>query len=32
MQGIPQEQAAAEHEELRVALEEWVDLFKGLEM
>ncbi len=32
MQGIPLEQAAAEHEELRVALEEWVDPFKGLEM
>jgi len=32
MQGIPLEQAAAEHEALRIALEEWVDPFKGLEM
>ena len=32
LQGIPLEQAAAEHEELHIALEEWVDPFKGLEM
>jgi len=32
MQGVPLEQAAVGHEELRIALEEWVDPFKGLEM
>jgi len=32
MQGIPQEQAAAEHEELRIALEELVGPLKDLEM
>ena len=32
MQGISLEQAAAEDEELRIALEEWVDPFKDLEM
>jgi hypothetical protein len=31
-QGVPLEKAAKEHEELRIALEEWVDPFKGLEM
>jgi len=32
MQDIPLEQAAAEYEELRIALDEWLDPFKGLEM
>lgn len=32
IRGIPLEQAAAEHDELHIALEEWVDPFKGLEM
>ena len=32
LQGIPPEQAAAEHEESHIALEEWVDPFKGWEM
>ena len=32
LQGIPLEQAAAEHEESHIALEEWVDPFKGWEM
>lgn len=32
LQGIPPEQAAPEHEESHIALEEWVDPFKGWEM
>lgn len=32
MHSVPLEQAAVEHEELRIALEEWVDPFKGLQM
>jgi len=32
VQGILPEQAAAEHEESHIALEEWVDPFKGWEM
>ncbi|HEM61556.1 MAG TPA: ribulose 1,5-bisphosphate carboxylase [Chloroflexi bacterium] len=32
LQGISLDEAAKEHEELRIALEAWVDPFKGLEM